>query len=128
MLKASRIERPNYSYDKLLNTNSFFKIKIGYVSADFIEHPLAQLLTSLFGMHDRSKFYVVGFSLRKSDGSEWRQKIEASCDEFIDVYEGMSPSALADLIHSKNIHILFNLNGYTGGARNDAFSLRPAPI
>lgn len=34
----------------------------------------------------------------------------------------------ADLINRDNIHILVNMNGYTKGARNEIFALRPAPV
>lgn len=34
----------------------------------------------------------------------------------------------ADKINSDGIHILVNMNGYTKGARNEIFALRPAPI
>lgn len=34
----------------------------------------------------------------------------------------------ADRIHDDGIHILINMNGYTKGARNEIFALRPAPI
>ena len=34
----------------------------------------------------------------------------------------------ADRIHSDGIHILVNMNGYTKGARNELFALKPAPI
>ena len=34
----------------------------------------------------------------------------------------------ADRIHSDGIHVLVNMNGYTKGARNELFALRPAPI
>ena len=34
----------------------------------------------------------------------------------------------ADRINSDGIHILVNMNGYTKGARNEIFALRPAPI
>ena len=34
----------------------------------------------------------------------------------------------ADVIHQDGIHILINMNGYTKGARNEIFALRPAPI
>jgi predicted O-linked N-acetylglucosamine transferase (SPINDLY family) len=37
-------------------TNSLFRIRIGYVSYDFADHPLAHLLNSLFGLHDRNYF------------------------------------------------------------------------
>lgn len=34
----------------------------------------------------------------------------------------------ADRIHQDGINILVNMNGYTKGARNELFALRPAPI
>ena len=34
----------------------------------------------------------------------------------------------ADRIHADGIHILINMNGYTRGARNEIFALKPAPI
>ncbi|EPB65284.1 hypothetical protein ANCCEY_15653, partial [Ancylostoma ceylanicum] len=34
----------------------------------------------------------------------------------------------ADRINQDGIHILINMNGYTKGARNEIFALRPAPL
>ena len=34
----------------------------------------------------------------------------------------------ADRINADGIHIMVNLNGYTKGARNEIFALKPAPI
>ena len=34
------------------------RLKIGYVSSDFNNHPLSYLMQSVFGMHDESKFEV----------------------------------------------------------------------
>jgi len=35
---------------------------------------------------------------------------------------------VADRIHADGIHVLLNMNGYTKGARNEIFALRPAPV
>ena len=42
----------NYDFSKR-NGFKLFKIRIGYVSYDFADHPLADLLNSLFRLHDR---------------------------------------------------------------------------
>ena len=34
----------------------------------------------------------------------------------------------ADRIHADGIHVLVNMNGYTKGARNEIFALKPAPV
>ena len=108
--------------------NNFFKIRIGYVSYDFADHPLAHLLNSLFRLHDRKQFQIIGFGLRPNDNSVWRKNIENSYDEFYQIEKGVSALNLANFIKSKNIDILFNLNGWTSGARQDVFALRPGSI
>jgi len=34
----------------------------------------------------------------------------------------------ADIIHNDGIHILINMEGYSGEGKNDIFALSPAPI
>jgi protein O-GlcNAc transferase len=40
------------------------RLKIGYVSSDFGNHPLSQLMQSVFGLHDRTKYDVTCYALR----------------------------------------------------------------
>jgi predicted O-linked N-acetylglucosamine transferase (SPINDLY family) len=60
-------------------------------------------MASIFEFHDRSKFQIIAFSLRKNDGSEWRRRIEKGCDEFYEIPDGMCTIELANFIYSKNI-------------------------
>lgn len=103
------------------------RLRIGYVSSDFNNHPLSHLLQSVFGYHDRSKYEVYCYALKKSDGSRWRHKIESECEHFVDVSH-LHSSDIAQMINDDSIHILINLNGYTKNCKNDIFALRPAPI
>lgn len=103
------------------------RLRIGYVSSDFGNHPLAHLMQSVFGMHDRSQYEVFCYALTPSDGSSWRHKVESEVEHFKDISRLMHGDA-AHLIHRDGIHVLINLNGYTKGARNEIFALRPAPI
>ena len=52
------------------------RLRIGYVSSDFINHPLAHLMQSVFKYHDRSRFEIFCYSLRPSDHSPSRTMIE----------------------------------------------------
>ena len=52
------------------------RLKVGYVSSDLVNHPLAHLMQSVFGFHDRSRFEIFCYSLRASDNSVHRQVIE----------------------------------------------------
>ena len=103
------------------------RLKVGYVSSDFINHPLAHLMQSTFGYHDTSRFEIYCYSLRPSDGSIHRQMIERGAEHFYEVSH-LDVVSIASKIASDGIHVLINLNGYTKGARNEIFALRPAAI
>ena len=104
------------------------KIRIGYVSSDFGDHPLSHLMQSVFGLHDRTDFIIYGFALSSSDNTEYRAKIQQGCDFFYDISAISDAYKLAELIYSHKIDILVNLNGYTRGSRNELFALHPGRI
>ena len=103
------------------------RLKVGYVSSDFGNHPLSHLMSSVFGMHNTAKFEVYCYALSPSDRSHWRLKIEEDAEHFTEIGH-LHASEAAQVINNDGIHILINLNGYTKGARNDIFALQPAPI
>jgi protein O-GlcNAc transferase len=70
---------------------------------------------------------VFCYALNQSDGSEWRQRISAEAEHFVDV-STMTSDAIAHLMSDDRIQILVNLNGYTKGARSEIFAMQPAPI
>jgi len=103
------------------------RLRVGYVSSDFGNHPLSHLMCSVFGMHDRSRVEVFLYALSPSDNSVWRQRIEREAEHFIDVSSWSVPD-IARRISNDGIQVCVNLNGYTKGARNEIFALRPAPV
>ena len=102
-------------------------LRVGYVSSDFNNHPLAHLMQSVFGQHDISRVKAYCYATTASDNSEHRNQIEAESPVFRDAH-GWGPDRLAQQIVEDGIHILINLNGFTRGARNEVFAARPAPI
>jgi protein O-GlcNAc transferase len=103
------------------------RLRIGYVSSDFGNHPLSHLTMNFYRLHDRSKYEIFCYALTPDDQSMWRRQIMSSAEHFKDV-SLLEHAAAARLIHSDGIHILINLNGYTKGGRSQVFALRPAPI
>lgn len=103
------------------------RLRVGYVSSDFGNHPLSHLMGSVFGMHNRENVEVFCYALSPNDGTEWRQRTQSEAEHFVDV-SAMSSDMIAKLINEDNIQILVNLNGYTKGARNEIFAMQPAPI
>ena len=103
------------------------RLRVAYVSSDFANHPLSHLMASVFGMHDRARLEAFCYALTPPDGSEWRAKIEAEAEHFVDA-SSWAADAVAARLAADGIHIAVNLNGYTKGARNEIFPLRPAPV
>ncbi|PSN71368.1 UDP-N-acetylglucosaminyltransferase [Corynespora cassiicola Philippines] len=102
-------------------------LKVGYVSSDFNNHPLAHLMQSVFGLHDTSRVRAYCYATTPSDGSAHRQQIEREAPVFYDA-SNWQAERLVNQIINDGIHILINLNGYTRGARNEVFAARAAPI
>jgi hypothetical protein len=108
------------------------RLRVGYVSSDFGDHPLGHDFGHFFGLHDRSRFEVFAFNTRATpDQSMWRRRIvkevEADPGHWVDV-SGVTEDAAAVVIATLRIDVLVNLNGYTPGSRNRIFALRPAPV
>jgi protein O-GlcNAc transferase len=103
------------------------KIRVGYFSADFRDHPVALSMLDLFERHDRSRFELIAFSLGPDTDDEIRRKLSAAFDKFIDV-QSMPDRDVAALARELEIDIAIDLNGFTSGARTGIFALRAAPI
>ena len=71
---------------------------------------------------------VFCYSLTPDDNTSFRKKIESESEHFVDLTQYSCHGQAADRINSDGIHVLVNMNGYTKGARNEIFALRPAPI
>lgn len=109
------------------NNESNARLRIGYLSGDFYDHPISHLLHGFFGRHNLEKFEVFVYSFSKNDESDFRKRIEKESEHFINV-AGMSAKNICVKIASDNIQILVDLMGYTGFNRVDCFAMRPAPI
>uniref|UniRef100_A0A6G1SIH5 protein O-GlcNAc transferase n=1 Tax=Aceria tosichella TaxID=561515 RepID=A0A6G1SIH5_9ACAR len=125
--KVSVLRKPPYDFSHLIREKPK-RLRIGYVSSDFGNHPTSHLMQSVPGMHNRNKVEIFCYALSPNDGTKFRAKIEREADRFIDLSVIPCNGKAADLIYNDKIHILVNMNGYTKGARNEIFALRPAPI
>ena len=103
------------------------RIRIGYFSTDFKEHPVAYLIAKVLEQHNRDQFEVFGYSVYGSSSCAMRQRLEKSFDSFIDV-QSMSDRDIALQARQDEIDIAIDLNGYTQHARTGIFAYRAAPI
>ena len=70
------------------------RLRIGYLSADFREHPVSLLLARTIELHDRERFEVFGYSYGVDDSSALRRRVRNAYDTFRDV-ASMSDAAAA---------------------------------
>lgn len=103
------------------------RLRIGYLSGDFYDHPIGHLLYGLFGHHDRRQIEVFAYSIGPPDASVYRQRIESECEHFVDT-SNLSVQQFAQRIADDRIDILVDLMGHTGINRLSVLALRPAPI
>ncbi|HRC72325.1 MAG TPA: tetratricopeptide repeat protein [Candidatus Competibacter sp.] len=113
------------SLNPLLEKGS--RLKVGYVSADFREHPTAHLIRNLFRCHDHDRFEIYVYSLRGDDGSAYYRQIHDDCEHFVDLSK-WDNGAAGRRIRADGIQILVDLMTYTNHARPELFALRPAPL
>src|SRR5882724_1045585 len=103
------------------------RLRVGYLSADFRSHPVAQGVAELLEWHDRSRFEIIGLSIGPDDGSEIRARIVKAFDQFHDV-QMKSDVEAARLIKALEVDVLVKVAPHTEGSRLGILAHRPAPI
>ncbi len=102
------------------------KLRVGFVSGDLRNHPVANFLLPYWDALDREKFELVCYSTLLMDDEIslylrntsilWRQ------------VDAVSDIELAKTIANDGIDILIDLSGHTAYNRLPVFALRPAPV
>ena len=103
------------------------RLRIGYLSCKFKDHPGMVLTGGLFRAHDRTRFEVFGYAINRDDHSTQRRLVRNEFDHFIDLAE-LDDEAAAQRIRADRIDILVDLNGYSDEARPLIMAARPAPL
>ena len=113
-----------YQFSKKQNA----KIRLGYFSSDFKDHPIAYLMSEVFDLHDRNFFELYAFSLSASNPKDLvRENLIHKFDKFIHVHD-KECDEIVTIARNFNIDIAIDLNGHTKNAKTEIFSERVAPI
>jgi len=103
------------------------RLRVGYFSADFHEHPTAQLIAGAFELHDRDRFEITAFALGPPIHDSMRARLRAGVDRFIDLHD-LSDAEAVDISRRLGIDIAVDLGGYTRCGRSSIFAGRVAPV
>ena len=103
------------------------RIRLGYLSADFRNHPVTHLITDVIAHHDHQNFEVVLYAYGPVVEDAQRKALRQAAEHFIDV-SGISDSDAAHRIRDDGIDVLVDLTGYTTFARLGITARRPAAV
>lgn len=113
---------PAYSNDR----TPLRRLRIGYVSGDFRQHPVGFLLLSALECHDKSVVEIFCYSNgRIADALTAR--LQACADHWRTVVAASDDEAAA-MIRQDGIDILVDLSGHNGQNRLPVFARHPAPV
>lgn len=102
------------------------KLRIGYVSGDFVRHPVGFLLRDILRHSAKDQFYIHCFSMVIRP-EEVLPELREAADGWNDVFFS-DDEELATLIRKTEIDILVDLSGHTAFHRLMVFARRPAPV
>mmetsp|Transcript_12870 Transcript_12870/g.29549 ORF Transcript_12870/g.29549 Transcript_12870/m.29549 type:complete len:715 (-) Transcript_12870:460-2604(-) len=108
------------------------QISVGYLSGAFGDHPTSHLLGNALSLLPRNLVSQHLFSLtRPPHGCPHLARLVTSVGTAranFHLLAGRSPSAAAAAINHQRVHVLVDLDGYTGTGMEDVLALRPASV
>ncbi|OYZ67460.1 MAG: hypothetical protein B7X98_02640, partial [Methylophilaceae bacterium 17-43-7] len=101
------------------------RLRVGLVSGDLRQHPVAYFLSAWLKHVDTTKIELFAYS---TDGRE--DATTATLKPYFAHWQslaGHNDQAAAAIIHADQLHILLDLSGHTGGNKLPLFAWQPAP-
>jgi protein O-GlcNAc transferase len=120
-LKPSELWR-----DRIRDPDPDRRLKVGYLSPDYCNHPVGRFVDPLFSLHDRQQVEVVGLSCGSRIDHQ-HQRLQGLCDAWHDL-RFTSDGQMARLLADLQLDVLVDLGGYTADQRLRPLTARPAPI
>jgi predicted O-linked N-acetylglucosamine transferase (SPINDLY family) len=102
------------------------RLRVGYVSPDYRDHPTAYFLEPILSAHDHQQFEVFCYADVPRPDAVTR-RLEGYPDQWRSLV-GLTDAQVTDLIRQDGIDILVDLNGHTGWNRLLVFARRAAPV
>ena len=103
------------------------RIRIAYLSADYVQHAVMRVLAEVFELHDRSRFEIYAYAYGERQSGGMNERLRHAFEHYVDA-SAMSDEQAAHHIHAQGIDIAVDLMGYTRGERLGILARRPAPI
>jgi len=102
------------------------RLRIGFVSGDFRNHPVGYFLENLLRHLDQNKFELIAYPT-----DSWVDELTLRIKSYFSAWKplvGLNDGAAAKLIHGDGVHILIDLSGHSRYNRLPVFAWKPAPV
>lgn len=102
------------------------RVRVGYMSGDFVQHPVALFLRPVLAHHDRAQYELFCYSNNSTE--DWMtQEIRSRVDHWRNI-AGRDDVAAAQAIRADDIDILIDLSGHSARSRILLFNHGCAPV
>jgi protein O-GlcNAc transferase len=102
------------------------RLKVGYVSGDFVRHSVSYFIGPLLEHHDKNAFEVTCYH-NLGWGDAVTERLKSYGHRWVEC-EGLSHAHLRRRIAADGIDILIDLSGHTAHTRVPMFAMRAAPV
>jgi protein O-GlcNAc transferase len=102
------------------------RLRIGYVSGDLRDHPVAQFIEPVFNSYSREGFEVYCYANHRTEDAV-SQRMRGKVDHWRNIIT-LSDDQVAAQIRQDGIDILVDLSGHTAFNRLMVFARKPAPV
>ena len=102
------------------------RLRVGYVSGDFVRHSVSYFISGLLEKHDKSRFDITLYH-NLAWGDAVTQRFKACGHRWVEC-EGLSDEALKRRVQEDGIDVLIDLSGHTSHSRVSMFALGAAPV
>jgi predicted O-linked N-acetylglucosamine transferase (SPINDLY family) len=103
------------------------KLRVGYLSADFVDHSAGMVFEPVLAGHDRSAVEVYLYWQQRQTADAHTERFRGYADHWREI-SSLSDEALAARMRADGIDVLVDLAGYSNGHRLTALARKPAPI
>lgn len=102
------------------------RVRVGYLSADFVQHPISYFIVGLLENHNREYFEIYCYSAARRE-DEWTYRLQSKVEHWVFV-AGLTDEELLHRIQVDELDLLVDLAGHTGRNRLAILARKPARV
>jgi len=115
-----------FQYENWKRQSNHAVFRIGFVSADFFDHPVGSFLLNVIQNINKQKFELIAYT-NNAHVDEMTVALKQHFQEWYSIV-GLSDQESAKKIYYDQIDLLIDLSGHTSGNRLPMFAYKPAPV